>query len=122
MGKTRTTKKAPAAPAKRRTTRKTDLAKQANGSIPPVETAAPKMKPRTAAKARSAKVPGAKRTTARKTTAKSRSAAVQSSFTSEDVALRAYFIAQCRHAEGAPGTPEGDWLEAERQLRVEYGL
>jgi hypothetical protein len=43
-------------------------------------------------------------------------------FTQDDVALRAYFIAQRRHADGRPGNPESDWLEAERELRAEHGL
>jgi hypothetical protein len=43
-------------------------------------------------------------------------------FTQDDVALRAYFIAQRRHAEGRHGNPESDWLEAERELRAELGM
>ena len=37
----------------------------------------------------------------------------------EDVALRAYFIAEKRRQDGLPGDEHQDWLEAERQLRVE---
>jgi len=37
----------------------------------------------------------------------------------EVVALRAYFIAEKRHADGIPGEEVGDWLEAERQLLAE---
>ena len=40
-------------------------------------------------------------------------------FTAEDIALRAYFIAEKRQQIGQHGTPESDWLEAERQLRTE---
>jgi hypothetical protein len=43
-------------------------------------------------------------------------------FTNDDVALRAYFIAQRRHAEGRHGNPESDWLEAEAELRVEHDV
>ena len=43
-------------------------------------------------------------------------------FTQDDVALRAYFIAEKRQAEGREGNPHTDWLEAERQLRVEHGM
>jgi hypothetical protein len=43
-------------------------------------------------------------------------------FTNDDVALRAYFIAQRRHAEGRHGNPESDWLEAEAELRAEHGV
>lgn len=43
--------------------------------------------------------------------------AKQVSITYEDIALRAYFIGQDRTNAGLPGNSEGDWLEAERQLR-----
>jgi hypothetical protein len=36
--------------------------------------------------------------------------------------LRAYFIAQRRHAEGLPGNPETDWHQAESELRAAYGM
>jgi hypothetical protein len=39
------------------------------------------------------------------------------SVTTEDIALRAYFIGEHRRHRGLPGNPESDWLEAERQLR-----
>ncbi len=39
--------------------------------------------------------------------------------TIEDVALRAYFIAERRQATGGHGDEHGDWVEAERQLRAE---
>ena len=45
----------------------------------------------------------------------------KTTFTNDDVALRAYFIAQRRHAEGRHGNPESDWLEAEAELCAEYG-
>ena len=38
---------------------------------------------------------------------------------SEDIALRAYFIAERRHKMGWQGDSTGDWVEAERQLKVE---
>jgi hypothetical protein len=40
-------------------------------------------------------------------------------FTQEDIALRAYFIAENRHAHGLPGDAHQDWLEAERQIIAE---
>ena len=40
-------------------------------------------------------------------------------FTSDDVALRAYFIAEKRRQIGLPGDEAHDWLEAERQLLSE---
>ena len=40
-------------------------------------------------------------------------------YTQDDVALRAYFIAEKRRTEGLPGDEHGDWVEAERQLAQE---
>jgi hypothetical protein len=37
----------------------------------------------------------------------------------EDIALRAYFIAEKRQAHGIHAEPHQDWLEAERQLTAE---
>ena len=48
---------------------------------------------------------------------KSEITAVIGSVTTEDISLRAYFIAEDRRQRGLPGNPEADWLEAERQLR-----
>jgi hypothetical protein len=39
------------------------------------------------------------------------------SATNEEIALKAYYIAERRHHLGLPGSTESDWLEAERQLR-----
>lgn len=39
--------------------------------------------------------------------------------TTEEIALRAYFLSEKRQTEGLPGSSEGDWLEAERQLLAE---
>ena len=38
---------------------------------------------------------------------------------SEDISLRAYFIAERRHKMGWHGDSAGDWVEAERQLKAE---
>lgn len=40
-------------------------------------------------------------------------------FSTEDIALRAYFIAEARHRDGIHGDAHSDWVEAERQLRAE---
>ena len=41
--------------------------------------------------------------------------------TTDDIALRAYFIAERRQAAGGHGDEHADWVEAERQLRKEAG-
>jgi hypothetical protein len=85
-----------------------------------------KATPKRAAKPPAAKVatpekPKTKRAPAKRLTAR-RPAKAEPAFSNDDIALRAYFIAQDRQQFGRPGTPEGDWLEAERQLRSEHGL
>lgn len=40
-------------------------------------------------------------------------------YSQDDVALRAYFIAERRQAAGLPGDAHHDWIEAERQLASE---
>jgi hypothetical protein len=47
---------------------------------------------------------------------------VRAGFSNEDVALRAYYIAEKRQAAGRPGDTHSDWVEAERQLRDEHGI
>lgn len=39
--------------------------------------------------------------------------------TTEEISLRAYFIAERRQAMGWPGDSTQDWVEAERQLKAE---
>ena len=41
-------------------------------------------------------------------------------FSTEDIALRAYFIAEHRHHHGLHGDAHSDWVEAERQLKKEH--
>ena len=38
----------------------------------------------------------------------------------DDIALRAYFIAEKRRGEGRHAESHEDWLEAERQLKAEH--
>ncbi len=40
-------------------------------------------------------------------------------FSTEDIALRAYFIAEHRQRVGLHGDSHSDWIEAERQLKKE---
>jgi hypothetical protein len=35
----------------------------------------------------------------------------------EEIALKAYYLAERRRHLGLPGDPQSDWLEAERTLR-----
>ncbi len=44
---------------------------------------------------------------------------VAAAATTEDIGLRAYFIAERRHKMGWPGDSTSDWVEAERQLTAE---
>ena len=37
----------------------------------------------------------------------------------DDIALRAYFLAELRHKMGWPGDPSTDWADAVKQLRIE---
>ncbi|MEI6350847.1 MAG: DUF2934 domain-containing protein [Verrucomicrobiota bacterium] len=79
----------------------------------------------------------AKKATASKTTTKRKSAAKKSapevskeakpesvsatlvSISSEEIALRAYYLGEKRAKLGLPGDSAHDWIEAERQLKVE---
>ena len=44
---------------------------------------------------------------------------VRVKLSTEDIALRAYFIAEHRHHHGIHGDAHSDWIEAERQLKAE---
>jgi hypothetical protein len=39
------------------------------------------------------------------------------SVTTEDIAIKAYYLGERRRHLGLPGDPESDWLQAERELR-----
>ena len=60
-----------------------------------------------------------KPTTTRSTAKKTAAAPVFSHISREEIALRAYFIAEKRHRDGLPGNEHLDWLEAEKQLQAE---
>ncbi len=95
---TKTTKTKSAAPAKRAATSKPAIEKVAE---PKPSRAQPK------AVARKTK-PATRRTK-------------KPQHSQDDVALRAYFIAERRQAAGLPGDSHQDWIEAERQLAQESG-
>jgi hypothetical protein len=64
--------------------------------------------------------PAAKKAAAKKSVAKTSSTPPKKpAFTRDDVALRAYFIAEKRQKAGLPGDAQHDWIEAERQLVAE---
>ena len=69
----------------------------------------PKSAPRAAKTARTA--PRAKK-----------KAAAPIALSQEEIALRAYFIAERRQQSGEPGDSFGDWIEAERQLLAERAV
>lgn len=48
-----------------------------------------------------------------------RKKAAKVSISGEDIAMRAYFIAERRHKMGWPGDSTSDWVEAESQLKAE---
>lgn len=58
-----------------------------------------------------------KKKAAPKTTAKR---AVPIKISTEDIALRAYFISEDRQRTGTHGDAHSDWVEAERQLKAEH--
>lgn len=96
-------KKAPAKNTKKKTAKKAPAKKKAT-TIPSI--------PRT--RAVTATPP---RVISRKRGGKSEITAVIGSVTTEDVAVRAYYIGERRRYLGLRGDSESDWLEAERQLR-----
>ena len=65
------------------------------------------------APAATAKKPAAKKPASPKTK--------EAAYTQDDVALRAYFIAEKRQRLGVHGDSHSDWIEAERQLASENG-
>jgi hypothetical protein len=116
--------------AKKITTPKTTAAPAANTEAPLAEAAkAPSLRAPTPATATApatlAKPKAAKKTAAPKTAAKAPARKtkpiVRAGFSNDDVALRAYYIAEKRQAQGHPGDTHSDWIEAERQLRHEHG-
>jgi hypothetical protein len=103
MGK-KTNNAKPAAPAKRAAkpkpaAEKVTVPEPTPASVPVAAPAKTKAAPRTS------KAPAAR--------------AKKPAYSQEDIALRAYFIAERRQAAGLPGDSHQDWIEAERQLASE---
>jgi Protein of unknown function (DUF2934) len=76
-----------------------------------------------AKKEKAAKAPAKKKAATKTTESATKTIAPKTqakpAFTNDDVALRAYFIAEKRHKAGIPGDAHQDWIEAERQLLAE---
>lgn len=118
MGKKTTTTKP--------TTVKRAAAKPAADAVSAPEAPATVTKPKAAkaakpaaAKPAASKPAAKKKAAAPKAPRKTKAPVAAAGFTNDDIALRAYFIAEARRHTGEHGTPEGDWHEAERQLRAE---
>lgn len=100
-------------------------AKAKKAAAKPVKKTASKAKPTT--KKSAARKPVAVRDRAstatparlltRRVGAKSEVIGVVGSITTEEIALKAYYLAERRRHLGLPGDPEADWLQAERELR-----
>ncbi len=58
-------------------------------------------------------------TTGLVTEAPARKTTAAPTISTEDIALRAYFVNQSRCAAGLPGDDLGDWVQAERELLAE---
>ncbi len=102
MGKKTSTAK-PAAPAKRVAKTKPAAKKPPLLDPAPAQSQPAPAKPKPAARK-------AKRPVSR---------AKKPAYTQDDIALRAYFIAERRQTAGLPGDAHQDWIEAERQLASE---
>ena len=100
-------------------------AKTKRAAAKPAKKTANQVKP--AAKKSTARKPAAVRDRAsaatparlltRRVGAKSEVIGVVGSVTTEEIALKAYYLAERRRHLGLPGDPEADWLQAERELR-----
>jgi hypothetical protein len=110
MGNKTTTKKTTTA---KRAAAKVAAAVDSNNETPTPATVTKPKRAKTTAAPTAAKKPAAPKRVRKKAVTMARS------FTAEDIALRAYFIAEKRQRAGEYGTPESDWLEAERQLSAE---
>jgi len=100
-------------------------AKAKKAAAKPVKKTASKAKPTTkksaprkpaAVRARASTATPARLLT-RRVGAKSEVIGVVGSITTEEIALKAYYLAERRRHLGLPGDPEADWLQAERELR-----
>jgi hypothetical protein len=88
--------------------------KPAKKSRPAVKKSAPR-KPAAARERASTATPA--RLVTRRTGGRSEIIGVIGSVTTEEIAIKAYYLAERRRNLGVAGDPETDWLQAERELR-----
>lgn len=92
--------------------------KDKKSAAKPAKKAAKKTTARKPAAARSrASVATPARVMTRRAGGKSEVVGLFGSVTMEDIALKAYYLAERRINSGLPGDSESDWLQAERELR-----
>lgn len=110
-------------PKKEKKSEKKDVKKTSKKKVTAVKPAAkkapakkaPPRKPVAARTRASAATPA--RIITRRRGGKSEVVGVIGTVTSEEIALKAYYLAEQRRNLGLPSNPEADWLEAERLLR-----
>jgi hypothetical protein len=61
----------------------------------------------------------AKKAAAKKPAVKKKPAAKRAKLSTDEIALRAYFISEHRQQHGLHGDSHSDWVQAERQLKAE---
>ena len=104
---------------KSQTPSKTESAAAPEGEKTVKKTAAKKAS-KTSSGAENVSKPATRKAAPRKpAVAKAEPAAAPSDFSSEAIALRAYYLGEKRQQLGLPGDSAHDWIEAERQLREE---
>ena len=108
----------PAAPAKAEAVAKPTPAPVAP-AVPVAKTPAPAKKAAAPKAAKAVKAKPVKAAAPKAKRATKPAAPKAPAYTTEDVALRAYFISEKRRAQWLPGDEHQDWIEAERQLLEE---
>jgi hypothetical protein len=106
--------------------KKSDSEKITKASPKPVKAAKPakekkpkKAEPAAPVVAVKAAPKAAKKPAAAKPVKAPKPAPVEIELSTEEISLRAYYIAERRQAMGWPGDSAHDWIEAERQLKAE---
>jgi hypothetical protein len=109
--------------------KKNDTPIVAPEAVEPVAPAAAPPKPQPVAPAPVVEIEAPKKAAAKKAPAKKKpvkkaarkpAAKKRAGFSTDDIALRAYFISEHRQKHGHHGDSHSDWIEAERQLKAEH--